>query len=367
MKHRSYDTVIVGGGIIGLFTAWELSKAGQSVCVIERGAMGQEASWAAGGILSPLRPWKYPKAVNALALWSHKRYSAICAELQVHTGIDCQWRQGGMLLLDCPDNGLAQQWADVHDITLEWLSAKQVTGEYPALALGGMNAAKPACRLPHVAQLRNPRLLQALIARLDQLGVRLCDATEMQSLIVEAGIAKGVKTTKGDYAVEQVVIAAGAWSSALLPGVGRYNNIRPVKGQMLLYGPGSWEQATVVMSGDRYLVPRADGRLIVGSTVEEAGYDQSTDTNTQTSLRAFAESLLPSLVGSEPEGSWAGLRPATQDEVPVIGAHAEVQGLYINTGHYRSGIIMAPAAAMLLTDILCERAPSIDPSDYLPT
>jgi glycine oxidase len=133
---------------------------------------------------------------------------------------------------------------------------------------------------------------------------------------------------------------------------------------MLLYGPGSWQQATVVMQGDRYLVPRADGRLIVGSSVEDAGFNKSTDSQTQASLRNFAESLLPGLSDRQPERSWAGLRPASRDEIPVIGPHATIKGLFINTGHYRSGIVMAPAAARLLTDQLLGNKPILPVGAY---
>ena len=351
---NNFDSIIVGGGIIGLFTAWELAKAGQSVCIVDRGEMGQEASWAAGGILSPLRAWNYPAAVNALALWSQARYQSICEELRETSGIDPQWLKSGMLILDCPEVEQVSEWSEQNKVTLEWLDTESLGQRFPRISMPNDQLGS-ACWMPDVAQVRNPRLIKALVATLKQMGVKLCSNTEVQALIINHAKVEGVRTSSGDIRGSNTVIAAGAWSKKLIPGEGRFNSLRPVKGQMLLYPACDHGINSIVMQGDRYLVPRADGRVVVGSTVEEAGFDKSTDTATGKALQAFAGLLVPALQGLEPERHWAGLRPATQDEIPVIGPHPELPGCFINAGHYRCGIVTAPISARLLCDRILGR------------
>lgn len=331
-----YDTVIIGGGIIGLFTAWELARAGQSVCVLDKGEMGREASWAAGGILSPLRPWKYPEAVNELASASQAKYAGICEELRESSGIDPQWRKSGLLILDCSELEEAQAWAESYQQALEVLPPDHRSGHTEI----------PACLLPEVAQVRNPRLLKALVKTVDALGVDLMPHTPATGLGVESGRARSVQTLSDDIAAGAIVIAAGAWSSQVTNAVDL--TITPVKGQMLVYAPLESGLEHILMLGDHYLIPRADGRIVVGSTVEDCGFDKSTDAASLAALQTTALALCPALGSARLESQWAGLRPASTDEAPIIGPASGIEGLYLNTGHYRSGIVMAPASARLL-------------------
>lgn len=350
MTKNYYDTIVIGGGIIGLFTAWELQKAGQSVCVLERGEFGQEASWAAGGILSPLRPWQYPAEVNQLAIESQRRYAAICEELQAISGIDSEWRQSGMLILDCPERDMAAAWAGQYEQTLEWLNQGDLEKRFPGINRRDTDA--PACFLADVAQVRNPRLLKALVSTLEVQGVELRAKTPVESLSVRDGRVIGVQTQAGTVEADAVVIAAGAWSSELLPEAANGQAVYPVKGQMLLLEPVTHGLQGIVMQGERYLVPRADGRVLVGSTAEETGFDKWTDDETLADLRRDAVAMCPALAEARIEAQWAGLRPATQDEVPIIGESATVKGLHLNTAHFRSGIVMAPASAQRLRQIM---------------
>lgn len=352
LSQKIFDTVIVGGGIIGLFTAWELHKAGQSVCVLERGEFGREASWAAGGILSPLRPWNYPLEVNELALESQIQYPSICEELHSISGIDCEWRQSGMLILNCPAHEKARQWAEQNQQRLELLTVSEMQSRFPGVAL--MDDDVPAAWLPEVGQVRNPRLLKAICRTLEMLGVELLDQTPAETMLLEQGCVRGVQTNKGAIEARNVVICAGSWSTELIPEMDPASRVYPVKGQMLLFSPVAKPPKSIVMRGERYLVPRADGRVLVGSTTEVAGFDKWTDDETLAELRHDAVAIWPGLAGAIVEAQWAGLRPATMDEKPVIGAHREVSGLYINTGHYRSGIVMAPASAKRMAGI-CTR------------
>ncbi len=364
MAATHYDTVIIGGGIIGLFTAWELATAGHSVCVIERGDMGGEASWAAGGILSPLRPWTYPEPVNTLALWSQGRYESICDQLQAHSGVDSEWHNCGMLVLDCPEHASAVDWAGRHSVRIETLTTSNLCKAFPELAGTNPAASGPACWLPDVAQLRNPRILQALVVSLRALGVELRERTTARSLEITRGKVSAVVCEDSVVRGEQVVVAAGAWTSSLLPWEGRQQAIRPVKGQMILYKSGAACLKCIVLKGGRYLVPRSDGRLLVGSTVEETGFDQATDEAIAQDLSLFAASFLPGLRDIPIEKHWAGLRPATVDEIPVIGRMPQVEGLYVNAGQFRSGIVTAPASARLLADLILGQTPIIDPGPF---
>ncbi|MDX1497191.1 MAG: glycine oxidase ThiO [Salinisphaeraceae bacterium] len=350
MSQKGYDTVVVGGGVIGLFTAWELTKQGQSVCILERGQFGQEASWAAGGILSPLRPWKYPALVNQLALESQSVYPAICEELQALSGIDCEWRQSGMLILDCDEQEQAETWAEQSGQKLEWLSQERLQSDFPDVVASEMHSS--ACWLPGVAQLRNPRLIKSLVTSLEHMGVECRQAFSVDRLSLRGNRVVGVQSGAEKVFADNVVVAAGAWSSKVLADLDSPFCIYPVKGQMLLFAAGVASPGAILMRGNRYLVPRADGRILAGSTVEQAGYDKSTDADVLAQIKTDVAAIWPALNEAKIEAQWAGLRPATENEVPILGPHPAVEGLYLNTGHFRSGIVMAPASAKALTSQL---------------
>jgi glycine oxidase len=355
------DFIIAGGGLIGLLTARELRQAGAHVTVVERGATGQESSWAGGGILSPLYPWRCPGAVTALVRWSQGHYPLLAHTLADETGLDVEWLQNGLMVLDVDEQTQALAWARQSGAKLNLLNRIEMLQHEPQL---GASAVAEALWLPDVAQVRNPRLLKALRHSVLASGVRLKEQAEITGLIVDGDHVAGVETASERIMASKVVVTAGAWSDNLLRF---YGEIMPVRGQMILFRAAPGLVSRIVVHNDHYVIPRRDGRVLAGSTVEYAGFDKSTTPQALIALRQAAVALVPTLAECEIEHHWAGLRPGTaqaRNGVPYIGEHPRVRGLYVNTGHFRNGVVMAPASARLLADIIVGRAPIIDPMPY---
>ncbi len=349
--------IVIGGGLLGLLSALELAQMGHHVMLLERQAVGRESTWAGGGILSPLHPWRYPDPVTRLAQASQSGYPALCAELAATTGIDPEWTQSGLMLLDPGDEVTARHWADQHGYRLEEITRRAVE---PALAHDG-----PALWLPDVAQVRNPRLAQALRARLPQLGVEIREQCQVTGIIHHNGVVTGLESSQGTLTAQGVIVAAGAWSGELLSALPHPPQVAPVKGQMLLFQAEPGVLNHMVLAGDRYLIPRRDGRILAGSTLEPgAGFDKTTTQEAHDSLREAAIRLVPALADYPLERQWAGLRPGSPAGVPYIGEHPAVRGLFINSGHFRNGVVLGLASARLLTDLIVGSAPRIDPTPY---
>lgn len=355
------DTLIIGGGIIGLLTARELVAAGQRVTLIERGETGRESSWAGGGILSPLYPWRCPEALNALARWSQRMYPRLCAELAEATGIDPELTVNGLLILDTEERAQALAWAVRHGAEVQLIPGARLREEVPELL------ARPpaALLLPAIANVRNPRLLQATRRALDG-RIRLCEDEEVLEVLAAGGRVTGVRTSRGTIPAERVVVSAGAWTARILErfGAGPRPDIEPVRGQMLLFEARPGQVRYTTLSRDSYLIPRRDGRVLAGSTLERVGFAKDTTTEAREGLYRAAVELYPSLALAPIEAQWAGLRPASPNGIPYIGSHPELGGLYVNAGHFRNGLVTGPASARLLADLILGRDPITDPAPY---
>jgi glycine oxidase len=353
------DITIIGGGIIGLLTAREFIKAGATVTIIDKNQLGQESSWAGGGILLPLYPWRQPVAITRLVLQSLKLYPALAAELISETQIDPEWTPCGMLIVKNPDYTAAVNWCDAGDIVYQPAHADffNTLNTQPDQPLW----------LPEIAQARNPRLVKSLKQDLLNKGVTLLEHCDTTGIIQHNNRITALNTTSGIITVNQVIIAAGAWTGQLFEQFfpdSAIPKIAPVKGQMLLFDALPETLKYMVLDGDQYLIPRRDGKILAGSTVELAEFDKTTSMAAKDRLHSFAVNLLPSLNNFPVVKHWAGLRPGTEQGIPYIDKHSEFSNLYLNAGHFRNGLAMGPASAQLMVDLVLERSTSVEPEPY---
>ena len=349
---NGWDVIVIGAGISGLSTALTLHQQGARVCVLEKNPRSQEASWAGGGIICPLYAWRYPDAVVALARLGMQQYPDFIQN--VASRVDPQYQRYGMHIHDpldanYPTQTVINERLNRFNIRFEWQSNATLW-------------------LPDIASVRNPRLLTALTQTLQDSGVpiyyqhRVVDIQHQDHRFNHLLVDNG-QTVKPMHA-DACVLCSGAWSNAFA-GILPSDTIYPVRGQMLRVCPTE-PLAQIVMQDGVYAIPRADGGVIIGSTVEHAGFDKHVDIQRQKQLQATAAQMHPSISTATPTHRWAGLRPASLDEHPIIGPHPKITGLWLNTGGFRNGLAMAPAASTLLVDLMQQRPTTLSPSPYTP-
>lgn len=351
---------VLGGGIVGLLSARELCAAGESVVILDRQTVGQESSWAGGGILSPLHPWRYPESVTTQAMWSQDYYPALASELAEKTGIDVEWTPSGMLYVESEEVTQAVSWAKAHGATLSDVDAATACQISPKIR----PEVGHGIWMPDVAQIRNPRLLSAISADLHQSGVKFRENVEILGFIVQRNRLVAIRTNRGEIETHRCLVAAGAWSGDLMAPTGIALPITPVKGQMLLLSAQALHINTMILKDNRYIIPRRDGRVLVGSTLEPTGFEKSTTETARTELMQAAVNIIPALADCVIERHWAGLRPGTPSGVPYIGEHPKAEGLFVCSGHFRNGIVLAPASARLVVDIMLGRTPSFEKAQF---
>ncbi len=356
-----FDTIIVGGGLLGMLSARELALAGQSVALFDQGRTGRESTWAGGGILSPLYPWRYAEAVTALAGWGQQRYADFARQLEQESGIDPEYRHSGLLILDTDERAQALAWAQRWQQDLQLVGPEEISQIEPRLA----SISDQALWLPQIGQLRNPRLALAARGSIEALGVRIFENSPVEAILIDNQTVTGIRSGEETVEAGQVVIAGGAWSGGLLAQFGIKLPVRPVRGQMILFRAEPGLVSRIVLSQDRYVIPRRDGRVLVGSTMEEVGFDKSTTEEALAELQAEACRIIPALADYSIEHHWAGLRPGTPTGIPYIYGHPDLAGLFVNTGHFRNGVVLGLASARLLADLVLQRAPILDPDPYV--
>lgn len=343
-----------------MLTAREMQDAGAEVMLLEQGVMGGEATWAGGGILSPLYPWRYPDAVNQLAKLSQQIYPELAVQLQAESGIDPEYVVSGVLVLDQDEEKQAQRWAAEYGMRIESIVSRlRIDQLEPGIASGKSQA----LLMPDIAQMRNPRLVKSLVASLQSRNIPYVEHCQVKGLNLHNGQLKGVVADDREYRADKVIITAGAWSGDLLKSY-HPPAIEPVKGQMILFRAEPNVLNHIVLDGGRYLIPRKDGRILAGSTLEYTGFEKQITCDAQQDLLQSAIEILPVLENYKIEHHWAGLRPGTQQGIPYICQHPDIRGLYINSGHYRNGVILGIASVRLLKDIISGQTPSLDASAY---
>lgn len=351
--------VIVGGGIVGCMTAMELVDRGCKVTIVERNQIASqtsgESSWAGGGIVFPLLPWQYSEPVNTLTNYGAKSYAQICQRLLRETGIDTDFEQSGFLLLPKFDTQAATAWCAANQLPAQTVRASA----FGVQSLSG----EDALWLPTVGQIRPPYFMQALRKWLENNKVTLLEHTELVPL-KEMQKLNDWQTMDGQtIRADQFVVTSGAWSFELLKETSAKLNIKPMRGQILLYKPKNNLEQIVYREGF-YMIPRRDGYLLAGSTLEDVGFDTTVTEEVRNEISAKAEAIMPELKNQPILKHWSGLRPGTPENLPTISAHPTIENLFMNTGHFRYGLTMAPASAKLVTALMLGEKPIIDAAPY---
>lgn len=347
------DFLIVGAGAIGFTSALPLLEAGYRVTLVDRGATGQEASWAGGGIMSPLCPWDYQEAVTSLALRGMEMLGGAVPLLHATTGIDPEYQRCGMLLLPPYRKADAMQWCAQHDFPVQQVELADCV---PSLHGEGL-------LLPDVAQVRNPRLLRALRRRVEMLGGTILEHCEAQKFELADGRVAALQTSQGRLEANAYIVTAGAWSRALLGEHALNLEVRPIRGQMLLFKFDAPPFRQILLRESLYFIPRRDGHLLVGSTLEDVGFDKSATAEARDDLMRQVREIFPGW-RAEPIRQWSGLRPGSPDNIPVIGRHPQLDNLYANTGHFRYGVTMSLASAELLRNEIEGEPQPLDTAAY---
>lgn len=354
----SSDVIVIGGGIHGCAVAWELSRRGRDVTVLERSVPGAEASSAAGGILGPnLEAGPEPTAFDALAAYSMSLYPEWVAALEEQTGVQVGFdRCGGLLTTFRPDRVAALRTQAerlvARGVPAQWRTAAELREQEPGLgeALGGIH-------YPTEAQVEPRALMRAL-----PIAARRAGATFVTDTV--RGIESGpggleIQCAGGARQVPSVVLAAGAWSTTMA-GVGLpADAVKPARGQMLSLRLPEPPLRSVVFSNRGYVVPRRDGRVLCGSTLEFVGFRKAVTAAGLREMLDLGLEITPGLAEAELCDSWSGFRPYTDDHLPILGA-AGPAGLWLSTGHYRNGILLAPGSAMALADEITGGEAAVD-------
>lgn len=376
-SHGQHDVIVIGGGVIGLSIARELAQASLRVALLDRQELAREASWAGAGIFPPSHPGHPDAPLVRLTSASHALWPSLSGELRETTGIDNGFRVCGGITLDprmtdVPEQsyrghltvGLSDQiqaWRQA-GVQLQLLSAPELQACQPELAATTCSA----FLLPHLAQVRNPWHLQALIADCRRLGVDLRPATPVRDLRLGASGPPQVITDQGTLPAERVVIAAGAWSRTLLESFTGIPEIQPVRGQIVLLRQAKPTFTRVIECGNRYLVPRADGHVLVGATEERVGFEKRTSVSAIAGLMQFATQLVPGLANADVERAWAGLRPFSPSGLPVIGPLPDAVGVVLAAGHFRAGLHLSPITARLVRQLILQQPTDLAMDPFLP-
>lgn len=356
---------IIGAGISGLLTALELVEQGCSVDIFEQQRAGQAASWAGGGILSPMYPWRYPDSVNRLAQYGKSMYQTWNDKISPVSGLDFEIHETGMLIFDEADfevglNYKAQYQDPMqHCDLLHHEQLKQINPRVSATF-------QQAIYFPYLANIRNPRLLKSIVTYLKQHPhVTFHEHTWVQAFDLSQNRVQALRTSKGErHVVDQAVIATGAWSKHWSEQLQCTIPVSPVQGQMLLFKtPADW-LPTMCMNQVMYLIPRLDGHIVCGSSMADVGFDQRPSLQTQQHIYKASLDMVPELADFPIVKHWAGLRPSSPTGVPYIGLFPELNNLWGNFGHYRNGLCMGPASARLLRELILGQPLTVQATPY---
>lgn len=363
------EIVLIGGGAIGLSIAYELATRGVSVRVLDQQLLGQESSWAGAGMIPPGNPARAASLDSRLRAESFVRWPDWAARLQDETGIDTGFlRCGGIEFT--PDRSSSDAATMATRFQSEGIRAELVSSVDLSTLEPRVNPALgDAVYLPEYCQVRNPRLLKALLAACVARGVELSAGEPVIGMKCNGSRILAVRTPSGEVSAGQFVVCGGAWSSSILAHAGITLRIEPVRGQIVLLEALPLPTRRILEIGSRYLVPRSDGRLLIGSTEEHVGFEKANTANAVAELIRFGCELIPSLESARLDRCWSGLRPGSATGLPFLGRTAPFENLFVAAGHFRAGLMLSPITAVLMRQLLLgeELALPIDPLAPIPS
>lgn len=344
---ESYDVVVIGGGVIGMTSAWRLAQTRRRVLLLEQNFTGAGASSAAAGMLGAQLEVSAPGSFYQLCLESRSLYQAFVDELFEQTGIDTQLTHNGIYQIAFSEEEVSKlqqklAWQVEGGVRAEFLSSAEVNSQEPTLAMN-----QGALFLPDDSNIQAPLLVRALQTAVKQI-CSVLEGVEVTEIVSQGRSGYAVFTQSDTYFSESVVIATGAWASRLLPASPIH--VQPVKGQLLAIRPrGAQQLKHTVFSQHTYLVPKRDGTIVVGATEDrEAGFNRDVTADAIHHLLSEVERIAPALSNSAFEKSWTGIRPGSYDGYPWIGELPESPGLHVAVGHFRNGILLAPVTANMI-------------------
>lgn len=363
---KQMRVAIIGGGIIGCLAALRLKELGADPVVLERGEAGRESSWAGAGILCPIHPWLYPDSFTHLVEYSLKLYPELERQLEALTGQSIEWRNSGLLIPFLDGDRIdhrqpALDWSARFGWRVEELDAAQAREREPALG----ESVRGALLWPEVGQVRNPRLLSAVRRALEIRSVPLREHAEVVGLCESEGRIKGVRLADGrEVEADAVLLAAGSWSGEFARSMGLELPVEPVKGQIVLLHdiPGCIRH--IIKHDDAYMVPRLDGHILIGASMERVGFRPGNTEEVVQGLLEAAWRIAPRLRHSRIVRQWMGFRPGSPDGLPYLGPVADRPGLWVATGHYRNGVALAPGTAEIISRWMLGEAPKLDMADF---
>jgi glycine oxidase len=354
--------LVIGGGIIGSSVAWRLASEGVQVSVFERGRLGQEASWAAAGLIGPQAEAHEPGAFFDLALAGKRSFDAIVERLTAESGVDPEYDDHGVLYVAFDDVARARlqsraRWQRAAGGQVDELTPREAFRLAPVLS----EKIIFALHMPNNRRVENRKLTLAYINAATHAGAEFREGALIHSIEVSNGRATGVRLADGSLEEGDVVInAAGAWAGEISGLEEDRIHFYPVRGQILCFEarPGLVEPSLFSESG--IVVPRRDGRILAGSIFEEAGFNKSVTLDGMERILRAVRAMVASIASIPFREAWAGLRPASDDLLPVLGPSPTVANVMYAAGHFRSGILLSAVTGEVIADLVKGREPSID-------
>ncbi len=367
MLQKTADVVIVGGGVVGCATAFFLAKAGLSPLVLERDQLGCEASGEAAGMLAPQSEADYPGPFFELCLAGRRLFPSLAEELKSTTGIDIEHRQIGNLIPIFGDRDrdalfASTRWQRERGLGVEALDRREALAAEPLLS----EKVEGAVILPEEAHVNSRALVMALAAAAGRHGATFATGCPAAAVIRDGNKVAGITSGYGVVSTRKVVLAAGPWSSLFGEALGLQIPISPAKGELLLVTPEGRLPRRIIYSKQAYLIPTSRGEAILGTTMDFVGYDKRPTLGAMREILSGVSELVPTIGSATLLRAWAGLRPYTPDELPLLGRCPSIEGLILATGHHRNGILLGPLTGRLVQELMLGMPPSVPLEPFSP-